>query len=441
MSKIDLDHFEKIFMYKCITDEEYFTTIVDVTNVDYLKYSENKLIFNIIKDFFSKRSALPTLTELKTYITTKDEISAFKFILNIVQTLDKTFNKDELIENTERFLKERAVYNTILEVADSIHTGEFDTSLILDKFEKNCNISLISDSGIEIYSNIDNVIADLNNTEPVISSKWKWLDDKLEGGFLQNGRGLYIFAGQTNIGKSIVLGNIAKNIAETGKTVLLITLEMSEMMYAKRICSSVSKIPIRELRTNCRLLKETITDIKNKNPKGRIFIKEFPPSLITPNQLSAFIKKLKSKGINIDAIVLDYLNLLNSPVGSNSYERVKYLSEQVRALTYVFSCPIITATQINRSEYDVGEPSLKSLSESYGMGATADFIAGVYQQDEDSENGIIRMGIMKNRFGPNFGNNAFSIDYSTLNIIEDEELNSLTTEAEDSLNTLNLLQD
>ena len=51
------------------------------------------------------------------------------------------------------------------------------------------------------------------------------------------------------------------------------------------------------------------------------------------------------------------------------------------------------------------------------------------------------MGIMKNRFGPNFGNNAFSIDYSTLTIIEDEELNSLTTEAEDSLNTLNLLQD
>jgi len=349
MSKIDLDHFEKIFMYKCITDEEYFTTIVDVTNVDYLKYSENKVIFNIIKDFFSKRSALPTLTELKTYITTKDEISAFKFILNIVQNLDKTFNKEELIENTERFLKERAVYNTILEVADSIHTGEFDTSLILDKFEKNCNISLISDSGIEIYSNIDNVIADLNNAEPVIASKWKWLDDKLDGGFLQNGRGLYIFAGQTNIGKSIVLGNIAKNIAETGKTVLLITLEMSEMMYARRICSSVSKIPIRELRTNCRLLKETITDIKNKNPKGRIFIKEFPPSLITPNQLSAFIKKLKSKGINIDAIVLDYLNLLNSPVGSNSYERVKYLSEQVRALTYVFSCPIITATQINRS--------------------------------------------------------------------------------------------
>ena len=50
MSKIDLDHFEKIFMYKCITDEEYFTTIVDVTNVDYLKYSENKVIFNIIKE-------------------------------------------------------------------------------------------------------------------------------------------------------------------------------------------------------------------------------------------------------------------------------------------------------------------------------------------------------------------------------------------------------
>ena len=71
----------------------------------------------------------------------------------------------------------------------------------------------------------------------MIPSKWKWLDDQLGGGFLKNGRALYVFAGQTNVGKSIVLGNVAANMAQQGKTVLLVSLEMSEMMYAKRLSS------------------------------------------------------------------------------------------------------------------------------------------------------------------------------------------------------------
>jgi KaiC/GvpD/RAD55 family RecA-like ATPase len=52
-------------------------------------------------------------------------------------------------------------------------------------------------------------------------------------GFLEAGKSLYVFAGETNIGKSIFLGNIATNIAQQGKNVLVVTLEMSELL----ICS------------------------------------------------------------------------------------------------------------------------------------------------------------------------------------------------------------
>ena len=49
----------------------------------------------------------------------------------------------------------------------------------------------------------------------------------LDGGFLENGRSIYVFAGETNVGKSIFLGNIAVNMAKQGKTVLVVSLEMS----------------------------------------------------------------------------------------------------------------------------------------------------------------------------------------------------------------------
>lgn len=73
---------------------------------------------------------------------------------------------------------------------------------------------------------------------------------------------------------------------------------------------------------------------------------------------------------------------------------------------------------------------------SIGLAATSDFICSVYQLDEDRDMGIIRMGLMKNRFGPNFGSSAFSIEYPTLSIVEDEELNSMTDESEDARHTL-----
>ena len=88
----------------------------------------------------------------------------------------------------------------------------------------------------------------------------------------------------------------------------------------------------------------------------------------------------------------------------------------------MFNCPIISATQLNRSGYDEENPGLDTISESIGMAATADCIISVFQNDEDKELGIVRLGMMKNRFGPNYGVQAMRIDYNTLTLSEDETI-------------------
>ena len=94
-------------------------------------------------------------------------------------------------------------------------------------------------------------------------------------------------------------------------------------------------------------------------------------------------------------IVIDYVNLLRSTFNGNSYERIKDNTEQLRALSYVFNCPIITATQLNRSGYDEVNPGLDTISESIGLAATADAIFSLWQEEEDAELGIIKLGVMK----------------------------------------------
>ena len=434
MSDLDNDYFEKILCYRSLTDSTYLASIVDYIKPKYFKSKNIAKIFEIINDFYIRREKLPTLTEVKAYLTTDEFRESFKQLVESFKDLDKNIDKSELYDNTERFIKEKSVYYTMLDVAGDIAKGTVDTSEILNKFETSCNISLVTDRGLDLYRDIDLIVEDLTSVQKAIPSTWSWFDEALNGGFQENGRALYVFAGETNIGKSIFLGNIATNIVNQGKNVLLITLEMSELLYARRICSNVSKIPLKELAINAQSLKQAIRE-QQEEGKGHMFIKEFPPSTVTPNQLKAFIKKIIDQGIKIDAIVLDYLNLLHSTVGSNSYERIKNVTEQVRAMTYIFNCPIISATQLNRQGFGSDNPDLATISESVGLAATADVIVSIYQNAEDRELGIIRLGMMKNRYGPRGHTQAMRIDYSTLTITQAEEN---VNEASDS--SYNMLQ-
>jgi replicative DNA helicase len=428
VSKLDNDYFERVLCFKALFDSTYLASIVDYIKPCYFKDKNIASVFTIISEFYVKRDKLPTLTEVKTYLTTEDLKTSFKNLVESLKDIDKNIDKNELYDNTEQFLKEKAVYSTMLDVASDIAKGDIDTSIILSKIEQSCNISLVTDTGFDLYNDIDTLIDDLCSVQRSIPSTWPWLDDALNGGFLESGRALYVFAGETNIGKSIFLGNIATNIANQGKNVLLVTLEMSELLYARRICTNVTKIPLKEMNMNTQTLRSVIKE-QQQSGKGSIFIKEFPPSTITPNQLKAFIKKIKDQGIAIDAIVLDYLNLVHSPIGSNSYERVKNVTEQVRAMSYVFNCPIITATQLNRSGFSIDNPDLATISESVGLAATADVIVSIFQNEEDRELGVIRLGMMKNRYGPRGHTQAMRIDYSTLTITQSED-SAISTEDE-----------
>ena len=442
-SALDLDFYEDVIVYHMLTDEAYLASIVDIVSPGYFNNQNIRAVVGLVTSFYRERDQIPTLTELKAHLTTDALKSSYRAVVESVKDFDQKYCDDELRDNTERFFKERAVYNTMMDVVDDYKAGDINTSEVLSKFEKACSISIQADKGLDYYNDVDKHIQDLLHEDSTVSTGWGWLDSKLEGGYLEHGRAIYVFAGETNIGKSIFLGNTAVNIANTGKTVLLITLEMSELVYAKRISTNITQVPISDLAANTDTLKNQIIQHRNETG-GRILIKEFPPSTITCTVLKSFIKKIVDGGVKIDAIVLDYVNLLTTTTGVNSYERVKYVTERLRALSYVFSCPVITATQLNRSGYNEANPGMETVGESYGLAATADAMFSIWQEEEDAELGLIKLGLMKNRFGPNFGSCTMQIDYPTLTLTQDDTLpEAMPTSStnDDELNLMRFIQD
>jgi len=416
---IDLTEYEKIIAFKAMTDSTYLNSIADYLKPEYFEQPNIAKYFEIVKDFYDKRQKLPTVTEIKPYLTTDGMRNDFKKLIESFKTMDSNLDKDELYQNTERFLKERATWCNILDIAENSEKKVSNPSEVLEAFEDICKICLDNERGIELFEDVDKLIDDILNEDVYISSGWNWVDEHLGGGYREDGKALYVFAGQANIGKSIFLGNVAANIAEQGKNVLVVSLEMSEMLYAKRIASNVTKIPLKNFKSDAHTLRSALKE--EGKTSGKLFIKEFPPSTITPKQLSAFIKKLIDTGVHLDAIVIDYVSLLHTDKGTNSYERIKYICEQVRALSYIFKCPFISAVQLNRSSFGKDNPGMEGISESIGVAATADVIWSIYQSEEDMEMGLIRVGVMKNRFGPRGMVQAMKILYDTLTIVQSDE--------------------
>lgn len=203
---------------------------------------------------------------------------------------------------------------------------------------------------------------------------------------------------------------------------------MSELAYASRFCSQQTAIPFAELHLRTDEVKE-----KMKNKPGKIIIKEFPPSTITVPELKGWIKKhIVEKGIKIDALCIDYINLFDGP-GNNLYEKLKGIAEHTRALSYWLSAPVVSLTQQNRSADGKKMSGLNSISESTGVSATADVIWEIFKNEEDSVMNFIRLGFAKNRYGPVDFSIVMKIAYDTLKIEDLEQEGSYKSTLEETV--------
>jgi replicative DNA helicase len=422
--QVNSEYFENVIACQALTNSYYTSLVLDHLEPENFKQPGNRLIISIIKDFYLKRRALPTITEIKTYLKKEEDTKLIKDTLTAYKQIDLNGNIDELIQNTETFFKEKTVYNTVLKIVDDFTNDRADYGKFLQMFEKACNIKLVNEIGLDFYGEYDKILKELGTDSEVIPTGWTFIDDKIGGGLAKKGRALYLFLGPTNVGKSIFLGNVASNMAAKDVTTVLISLEMPEMMYAKRISSHVSKIPINGIRDQIGALEGYFKEVSEQR-KRKLIIKEFPPKSVTIGGIKAYLESLIKNGIKPEVLVIDYLGLLKASSGDNSYEQGKSTAEDLRALSYFFNIPIVSAIQTNREGMD--NPSLDTVSESLGVAFTADVVWSIHQEEGDQDLGIIKVGGIKNRVGPKHGATAMRIDYTTLSLSEEKDYIGLTT--------------
>lgn len=422
-----------------VVDYRWFRTphirfMAEIAVLYYRKYGGT-----ITKDYME--SIINRRNETQVVEANKIDLNASLYDFNKAKDLDLGASVDEKTKmgKIQKYVKQEALRNALLDSASNLEKSNTDNLVgdTLNKFEEIQKILFEEiDFGYE-FSNegiddaIDEHIKYLTNPDAKISSGWDCFDNMTSGGFLKDGKSLYVFMAQAGLGKSNVLANIGYNFLCQGLKVLVLSMEMSKDVYMRRFDSIMSKIDIDDLvvpTLSEKLREKTLKFYKVEHPTARLNIKEFPPNSISSRDMEQYIDKMiEVKGYKPDAIIVDYLGLVN-PNSSNKkgdssmYQDGSIVSKELRALSYKYSVPVITAVQCNSSGFDTADIGMGNIAESRAIAHNADFIGGLYQTEDEQADGIFHMKILKNRFGDKsslkFMFNKDTMEFTDINDVE-----------------------
>lgn len=410
MSSYNKSYFEKVLFKFLVERNSIMSKIGRYIYPDLFEEKSFKVIVSLCIKFYEKYSKVPSKEEM-LISSNKAFVECVQTAYSLIEDIDITkIDENVFLTEVEQYIKEDMATRAVISIADKISKNQIEPDKIVDEFEKVSSIRVLNEGCFDIYENIDDWIVRLTRGEERLPTGFKDIDENIGGGLFSSGKCVGVITAPPNMGKSIMLGNLATNAARMGKNVMIITLEMSEDVYAKRIYSDLYNMDISTIHMETDELREKI---KNKK-YGKIYIKEFPPATMTVDNLDGYVETEIKNGKNIDLLVIDYLTLLYAKGAENSNENGKIITRKLRALTYKYNFPIWTACQINRDGMGNDKPEMKYIAESIAIAAEADLIISLWRKEEDSVMNVMRAWFLKSRFGRNDFGIKFHFNHESL---------------------------
>jgi len=423
---------ERTTLSNLVYNEPYARKVLPFIKPEYFSNRHERVVFEEINKFMEKYGNQPTKEALSIELDNRKDLTdeEFKSILTIVETLsDAQVDMQWLVDTTEKFCKDKAVYNAILngiqiiEGKDKEHTAEAIPSILSEAlavaFDQNVGHDYVEDG--------ENRYEFYHKKEEKLEFDLDYFNRITKGGIPQ--KTLNIALAGTGVGKSLFMCHMAASTLMQGKNVLYITLEMAEERIAERIDANLMNITMDDLHE---LPKKMFTDRLSKiqtKTNGKLIIKEYPTASAHTGHFRSLIKELAlKKSFRPDVIFIDYLNICSSSrfkgnANVGSYFYIKAIAEELRGLAVENNVPIMSATQTTRGGYANSDVGLEDTSESFGLPATADLMFALISTEELESLNQIMVKQLKNRYNDPGTNKRFvvGIDRARMKLYDCEQ--------------------
>jgi replicative DNA helicase len=411
---------EKVILKNLVKNESFTRRVLPFLKSEYFTNEVERNIFNEIRDFTLKYNNLPTADALLIEVDSLRNLTADQ--AKDASTLIKDLNSDKvetnvdwLLDSTEKFCQEKAIYNAIMQSIEIMNNkgGALTKGAIPDLLTQALAVTFDPNVGHDYFEDFEERYEYYHRIEHKIPFDLDFFNKITKNGFSR--KTLNIFLAGTGVGKSLAMCHIAAAALSQGKNVLYITLELAEEEVAKRIDANLMNITIDDLLQLPQDLYLKKADVLKNKSQGKLIVKEYPTASASTLHFKALLNELHlKKSFKPDIIFVDYLNICASsrikPGGNvNSYTYIKSIAEELRGLAVEFEVPVVSATQTNRTGFTSSDVGLEDTSESFGLPATADFMAALISTEQLQELNQIMVKQLKNRYSDPTQNKRFVI--------------------------------
>ena len=435
---------EQTILRNLLTNDQYARKVAAFLAPDYFE-GVYRSLFKEFTKFIAKYNKLPTMEAFKIEIDEGNRLTdeqyrhAMEILPNIFTA--EAENLEWLIDRTEKWCQDRAVFNAVMESIQVID-GKHQTltkNAIPDILSKALSVTFDTNVGHDYLENVDARFDFYHEQEERIPFDLDYFNRITKGG-LPN-KTLNIALAGTGVGKSLFMCHCAGASLSQGKNVLYITMEMAEERIAERIDANLLNVPIDQLENLSKDMFTSKVQALAKKTQGKLIIKEYPTGQANASHFRALLNELKlKKNFVPDLIFIDYLNICASSrmkaMGGaiNSYTYIKSIAEELRGLAVEFDVPIVSATQTTRSGYSNNDVGLEDTSESFGLPATADFMFALISNEELANNGQILVKQLKNRYNDPTAHQRFvvGVDRSKMRLYDVDQNDSPLNKEEDN---------
>jgi replicative DNA helicase len=405
-----MNRLEHSILKNLIYNDSYCRKVLPFINADYFADDAEKVVFKEVNEFVNKYKNLPThealvinFTESKSLTETQVRTS-ISLLNEIHEHREEPTEEKWLIEQTEKFCQDKAIYNAIMESVSILDDKNHKTSKgeIPKLLSDALGVSFDSHIGHDYINDAEERFDFYHRVEERIRFDLDLFNKITKGGLPV--KTLNIALAGTGVGKSLFMCHVAAACISQGKDVLYITLEMAEERIAERIDANLLNVDIQELHTISKQDYDRKFEVLRSKTQGKLIIKEYPTASASTLHFRSLLQDLHlKKNFKPEIIFVDYLNICSSarmkPGNSvNSYTYIKAIAEELRGLAVEFAVPIVSATQTTRSGFTNSDPGLEDTSESFGLPATADFLFALISTEELEQLGQIMVKQLKNRY-------------------------------------------
>ncbi len=400
---------DRLILQSLVHDEPYFTAMLPHLKVEYFEDPGDKEIFKAIHKFSSKYHKRPSI-ETILIDAEKSPSMTDKTWLDVQASLDQMREEPDVepiwrLKESQSWVKDRAFFIAFYKGVELLDQGgEANRPQIPILLSNALNITFDNTIGIEYGRNPIEQWEYYHSPDNTIECDIEAFNTVLKGGFRKKSLTV-LMSSKTGGFKSGTMCHLSTAFQSMGKNVLYITLELEDRMINKRLDANLLNVDLDDLdKMGQKTYVRQVEAIK-KNTTGTIITKEYPQNSAHAGHFRYLLQELESQqAFKPDVICVDYLNICASSRYAfgkfQKHQVVQGIAEELRQLAFEFDCAVITGTQSGRQGVKAKmDLDVDDVSESYGISNTVDVMFGIIDDQELSNQNILVLKQIKNRFG------------------------------------------